>query len=162
MTNLDELKKAIADSIGDKEVGSSLCCDIDAYAQRWPFIFTVKDWNIWNESKRALRLQVIRWLEEKQALYDFWQFRNGCGLIGFENLKVATHFTLRWSGHSPAISDLSTQEWNPHPLSSTFEASCADEVSPKTVARAPISRYGNRRRARNCGTKFFQGYGVEA
>jgi hypothetical protein len=162
MTDLEELKKVIVDTIRDEEVVSSLCSAIDSYVRRWPFVLLVHDWDIWNESKRALRLQVIRWLEQKGERYDFWQFRDGSGLIGFESLKSATHFTLRWSGQSPVMAGTPAHAWNPHPLNSTFEASSIEEVAPAAVTYTPISRNAGRSRARYCGNKFARGYGMKA
>ena len=140
MQNLEELKKAIADAIDDKELLSSLCCGIDAYARRWPFVLTVTDWSIWSEHQRALRLQVIRWLEDNGTPYNFWQFWDGWGLIGFENREAATHLTSRWSGQLPVSSRSSTEEWNPHPSNSTFKVIPSGEVAQKTATYARIVR----------------------
>jgi hypothetical protein len=120
MTDLEEIKKAIGDMIRDEELASSACCEVEAYAQRWPFIFMVTDWDVWNESRKALRLQVVRWLEEKCTPYDFYQFRSGWGLVGFKSQEAADSFELRWSGRAGSMA-LPCQDWNPHPLKSTFE-----------------------------------------
>jgi hypothetical protein len=120
MTNLEEVKRAIVATIRDEEVASSTCYEVDAYAKLWPFVFIVNDWDVWNESKTALRLQVIRWLEEKDVPYIFYQFHRGYGLVGFKDQKAAMDFDLQWSEESRERSG-SDHEWNPHPLKSTFE-----------------------------------------
>jgi hypothetical protein len=120
MTNLEEVKRAIVATIRDEEVASSTCYEVDAFAKLWPFVFTVTDWDVWNESKTALRLQVVRWLEEKDVPYTFYQFHRGYGLVGFKDQEAAMDFDLQWSEESRERSG-SGCEWNPHPLKSTFE-----------------------------------------
>jgi hypothetical protein len=120
MTNLEEMKKAIADAIHDKEVASSACCQVEAYARRWLIVFMIHNWDVWNESKKALRLQVVRWLEGQCAPYDFYQFLSGWGLVGFNSQEAANRFKLRWSGQTSGML-LPDQDWDPHPLKSTFE-----------------------------------------
>ncbi|MEE1655139.1 hypothetical protein VB618_02935 [Microvirga sp. CF3062] len=118
---LEKIKKAIAASTRDEELASATCCEVEAYARLWPFIFLVNDWDIWNGSKRALKLQVVRWLEDQGATYDFFQIRTGFGLMGFRDQKAAKKFELRWSGGSH-VKPASNGDWNPHPLKSTFES----------------------------------------
>jgi len=120
MTDLEVIKKAIGDRIRDQELASSACYEVDAYARRWPFIFLINDWDVWNESRKALRLQVVRWLEANCTPYDFHQFRTGWGLIGFESQEAASRFELRWSGQIDSFS-MPDEDLNPHPLKSTFE-----------------------------------------
>jgi hypothetical protein len=120
MTDLEEMKKAIADAIRDRELASSACYEVEAYARRWPFVFMIHDWDVWDESKKALRLQVIRWLEGQCAPYDFYQFHSGWGLVGFKSQEAANRFELRWSGRTSRVL-MPHQGWNPHPLKSTFE-----------------------------------------
>jgi hypothetical protein len=122
MIDLVELKKAITSKVRDKELASSSCHEIEAYAKHWPYIFSINDWDVWNENKKTLKLQVIRWLEEKGVPYDFYQFRNGWGLIGFKSQEAAGHFKLRWSSPTDDLA-APNQDWNPHPLKSTFEPS---------------------------------------
>ncbi len=120
MRDLEEMKKAIGDTIRDKEIASSLCYEVEAYARGWPFVLMIHDYDVWNESKKALRLQVVRWLEEHCAPYDFCQFHSGWGLIGFKSQEAANRFELRWSGQAGRML-MHQQGWNPHPLKSTFE-----------------------------------------
>jgi hypothetical protein len=127
MTDLEEMKKAIADAIRDWELASSACYEVEAYARRWPFVFMIHDWDVWNESKKALRLQVIRWLEEQCSPYDFYQFQSGWGLVGFKSQEAADRFKLRWSGQTSDM-PISHHNWNPHPLKSTFEPIYTNEA----------------------------------
>jgi hypothetical protein len=120
MTDLDGIKRVIVDTLRDEELASFACYEAEAYAKLWSHVFVVTDWDVWNERKTALRLPVIRWLEEEDAAYFFHQFHRGCGLVGFNDQDVAAHFELRWSGESQVRSD-AHQEWNPHPVKSTFE-----------------------------------------
>jgi hypothetical protein len=135
MTDLEAMKKAIADAIRDRELASSACCEVEAYARRWPFVFMIRDWDVWNESKKALRLQVIRWLEGQCAPYDFYQFHSGWGLVGFKSQEAANRFKLRWSGQTGGML-IPHQDWNPHPLKSTFEPIYTSEaLGPEHHAR---------------------------
>ncbi len=147
MTAGNKLKQALAEAARETTGVPSACYDFDAYARHWPCVVTVTDWDIWNDSRRALRLEVIRWLERHKDAYDFWQFRNGHGLVGFKDLKAATRFELRWSGKSPMMS-ASARDWSPHPVSSTFEAPGADEAFPVsgTSRQHPDALYGGRTR----------------
>ena len=120
MTDLERIKKAIVHTLRDEELASFACHEADAYAKLWPYIVVVDDWDVWNESKTALKLQVIRWLEEEDVPYTFHQFHRGCGLVGFSDQETASRFELRWSGRSRVTPD-SHHGWNPHPLKSTFE-----------------------------------------
>jgi len=130
MTDLEEMKKVIVGALRDEEMASSIRYETEAYAKLWPFVFMVNDWDVWNESKRALRLQVVRWLERNGASWDFYQPLAGWGLVGFKDLKAATHFKMRWSGQGRVMS-ASVGDWNPHPLKSTFEPHPPGEVSPR-------------------------------
>jgi hypothetical protein len=132
MTDLNEMKRTIVGASQDEDIASSACAEVEAYAERWPYVFMVNDWDVWNDSKRALRLQVIRWLEQNGDSYEFYQLPSGWGLVGFTDLKAATHFKLRWSGRGRVMSapieasasieaSPSVQDWDPHPLRSTFE-----------------------------------------
>jgi hypothetical protein len=150
MTDLDELKTVIIDTTCDQDKTWSARDEVEAYAKLWPFVFLVTDWNVWNESTRALRLEVIRWLERNEASYKFYQPRNGWGLVGFKDLKTATPFKLRWSGQGHVMS-ASAQDWNPHPLKSTYEATGSDEAQPGSIITGrPYDRYN---RARDCGSR---------
>ncbi len=120
MTELEEFKTVIVDTIRDEELATSACHEAEAYAKLWPVVFMVNDWDVWNEGRRALRLQVVRWLEEEGASYDFHQFGRGLGLVGFKDREAASHFKRRWSGERRVRSG-SRQDWNPHPMKSTFE-----------------------------------------
>ncbi|MBM1173333.1 hypothetical protein [Microvirga arabica] len=117
---LEKIKEAIVASTRDEELASATCYEVEAYARLWPFVFLVNDWDVWNGSKRALKLQVVRWLENEGAPYDFFHIRTGFGLMGFKDQEAAKSFERRWSGPSEATS-ASTGDWNPHPLKSTFE-----------------------------------------
>jgi hypothetical protein len=147
MTAVNKLKQALAEAARETTGAPSVGYALEAYARHWPFVVTITDWDIWNDSKRALRVEVIRWLERHEDAYDFWQFRDGYGLVGFKDLKAATRFELRWSGKSPMMS-ASAREWSPHPVSSTFEAPGADEVRPVAGAsrQHPGSFYPGRTR----------------
>jgi hypothetical protein len=127
VTDLDEMKAVIVNTLRDEQLALNACYELEAYAKLWPFVFMVNEWDVWNESKRALRLQVIRWLEEKGASYDFHQFRTGYGLVGFKDPEAATHFKLRWSGESN-VKPVPNRDWDPHPLRSTFEPYCPSEA----------------------------------
>jgi hypothetical protein len=120
VTELDKIKEAITASTRDEELASATCYEVEAYVKLWPFVFLVNDWDIWNGSKRALKLQVVRWLEDEGAPYDFFHIRTGFGLMGFKDQKAAKAFEQRWSGGSNA-KPASTADWNPHPVKSTFE-----------------------------------------
>jgi len=117
---LEKIKEAISAATHNEELASATCCEVESYVRRWPFVFLVNDWDIWNGSKRALKLQVVRWLEDEGAPYEFFQIRAGFGLIGFKDQKAAKTFEQRWSGRSH-VTPASNGDWNPHPLRSTFE-----------------------------------------
>lgn len=117
---LEKIKEAIAASTRDEELASATRYEVEAYAKLWPFVFLVNDWDVWNGSKRALKLQVVRWLEDESGPYDFFQIRTGFGLIGLKDEKAATAFERRWSGQSQE-KPASNGDWNPHPVKSTFE-----------------------------------------
>jgi len=120
VTNLEEINAVIIAATRDEELASSTCAEIDAYSRLWPYSILVNEWDIWNGSKRALRLQVIRWLENEGAPYDYFQIRAGFGLIGFKDHEAAKQFEMRWSGQTSVTQSLH-EAWNPHPLRSTFE-----------------------------------------
>lgn len=120
MTELETIKEAVTASTRDEELASATCYEVEAYVRLWPFVFLVNDWDIWNGSKRALKLQVVRWLESEGEPFDFFQIRTGFGLMGFKDQKAAEKFELRWSAGSSRRS-ASNGDWNPHPLKSTFE-----------------------------------------
>jgi hypothetical protein len=117
---LEKIKEAIAASTRDEELASSTRYEVEAYVRLWPFVFMVNEWDVWNGSKRALKLQVVRWLENEGAPYDFFHIRTGFGLMGFKDQEAAKAFERRWSGQSHAGSH-SNGDWDPHPLKSTFE-----------------------------------------
>ncbi len=120
MTELEEFKTFIVDTMRDEELASSAYHEAEAYAKLWPFVFVVNDWNVWSEGRRALRLQVVRWLEDEGASYDFHQFGRGLGLVGFKDHEAAARFERRWLGKRRMM-PASYQDWNPHPVKSTFE-----------------------------------------
>ena len=117
---LRKIKEAIEAVTRDEALASSTCYEVEAYVRLWPFAFLVNDWDVWNGSKRALKLQVVRWLEDQGGSYDFFQIRTGFGVVGFQNQDAAKTFKLRWSGQSHTA-QASNRDWNPHPLKSTFE-----------------------------------------
>lgn len=117
---LEKIKEAIAASTRDEELASATRYEVEAYARLWPFVFMVNDWDVWNGSKRALKLQVVRWLENEGAPYDFFHIRTGFGLMGFKDQEAAKAFERRWSSQ-PQVKPASNGDWNPHPLKSTFE-----------------------------------------
>jgi hypothetical protein len=122
MIDFEKMKQAIANKVRDKNLASSSGHDIEPFAKHWPYSFVINDWDVWNESKKFLKLQVIRWLEARGAAYEFSQFRSGCGLIGFESQEAAHEFKLRWSNQTDGM-PVANQGWNPHPLRSNFEPS---------------------------------------
>ncbi|MBF9196716.1 hypothetical protein [Microvirga terrestris] len=117
---LEKIIEAIAASTRDEELASATCYEVEAYVRLWPFVFLVNDWDVWNGSKRALKLQVVRWLENQGTAYDFFQIRTGFGLIGVKDQQAAEAFERRWSVESRET-PASNRDWNPHPLKSTFE-----------------------------------------
>jgi hypothetical protein len=154
VTSLDELKNVIANMTHGKQAASSACDEIDVYARLWPYVFMINDWDVWTNSKTILRLQVVRWLEQHGGVYDFYRLHDRWGLVGFHNLKAATHFKLRWSGESRMMV-APAQGWNPHPRKSTFEP---DHLSDDAGSRRPGERYARFDRARDHATKPFQGH----
>jgi hypothetical protein len=125
MTDLEEMKSIIVSTVRDEELASSACYAAEAYARRWPFVFMVNDWGVWNKGKSALKPEVVHWLEDMGASYDVYLFLSGGGLVAFESRSAASRFELRWSpenGSTPAEAiSVSHQGWNPHPIKSTFE-----------------------------------------
>jgi hypothetical protein len=120
VTELETIREAVTASTRDEELASATCFEVEAYAKLWPFVLLVNDWDIWNGSKRALKLQVVRWLEDEGAPYDFFHIRTGFGLMGFKDKAAAEKFEMRWSSLSNA-KPAPNGDWNPHPLKSTFE-----------------------------------------
>ncbi|WP_134496401.1 hypothetical protein [Microvirga pakistanensis] len=125
MTNLDEMKSVIVATVRDEELALSACYAAEAYVRRWPFVFMVTGWDVWNKGKSALKPEVMHWLEGIESSYDVYLFPSGGGLVAFGNESAAFQFELRWSGkrgltRAEALSAL-PQDWNPHPLKSTFE-----------------------------------------
>ena len=119
MTELKTIKEAVTASTRDEELASATCYEVEAYVRLWPFVFLVNDWDIWNGSKRALKLQVIRWLEDEGGPYDFFQIRTGFGLMGFKDQTAAKSSSC--GGRAGPARPASNGDWNPHPLKSTFE-----------------------------------------
>ena len=132
MTNLEELKAIIVDKWRDEEMASSACSGIDAYSKLWPFVLVVNEWDVWNETKRNLNREVLAWLDSHGGAWDFYHLLGSWGLVGFKDLKAATHFNLRWSGALKA-SPVSSQTWNPHPLNSTFLPSPSRNTSSRAA-----------------------------
>jgi hypothetical protein len=139
MTNLEELKAIIVDTWRDEEMVSSACCGIDAYSKLWPFVLVVNEWDVWNDTKRNLNHEVRAWLESHGGTWDFYHLLGSWGLIGFKDLKAATHFNLRWSGALKA-SPVSSQTWNPHPLNSTFSPIQSRSATSRTQPAGQASR----------------------
>jgi hypothetical protein len=125
MTDLDEMKRVIVATVRDEELAMSACYEAEAYTRRWPFVFLVNDWNVWNRGRSVLKPEVVNWLEEMGASYDVHLFLSGGGLVAFESMNAASHFEGRWSrqgGLMPAEAiSASRHDWNPHPIKSTFE-----------------------------------------
>jgi hypothetical protein len=119
MTNVEELKAIIANTWRDEEMALSARYGLDAYSKLWPFVVTVNDWNVWNETKSNLSHEVLDWLKHHGGTWDFYHLLGSWGLVGFKDLKAATHFRMRWSGALKA-SPSSGRTWNPHPHNSTF------------------------------------------
>jgi len=125
MTDLDEMKSVIVATVRDEELAMSACYAAEAYVRRWPVVLMVTDWDIWNKGKSALKREVVRWLEDVGTSHDIYLFSSGGGLVAFQSESAALQFKLRWSGQvGPTPSEAlfnPQQEWNPHPVKSTFE-----------------------------------------
>jgi len=125
MTDLDEMKSVIVATVRDEELALSACYAVEAYARRWPFVFMVNDWDVWNKGKSALRPEIVHWLDRTEASYDVHLFLSGGGLVAFECRNAASRFALRWSRKmEPASAEAVSsrrRDWNPHPVKSTFE-----------------------------------------
>lgn len=119
MTDLDELKKAIAETWRDEETASSACYGVDAYSKHWPYVFMVNDWRVWNESGRDLNQEVVHWLDEQGSAWDFYHLLDEWGLVGFDDLRTATRFRHRWFGALKVVSS-SDSTWSPRPRNRTF------------------------------------------
>jgi hypothetical protein len=133
MTSLETIKRAVANTLCNDELIDSAFNEIEAYSRCWHHILIVNSWDVWNGSRRVLKLQVVRWLEDRGGLYDFSRFNSGLSVIGFKDLNAATHFELRWSSHGRVMSR-SIHNWNSQPLKSIFEALPFDEVQPPNNA----------------------------
>lgn len=128
MTDLRSLKGVIAKTWRDEEMASSACYGIDAFARRWPFVYMVNDWDVWDESRKGLKPEVASWLGQQGGTWDFYHLLNAWGLVGFKDPKAASHFKLRWSGVLKAA-PASGEAWNPHPYNSSFAPPPHDEPS---------------------------------
>jgi len=119
MTDLKSLKEVIRQTWRDEEMASAACYGIDAYAKRWPFVYMVNGWDVWNEQRKSLKPEVVAWLDQHAGACDFYHLLGVWGLVGFKNPKAASHFKLRWSGVLKAVHS-SGEAWNPHPHNSSF------------------------------------------
>ncbi|MXQ12656.1 hypothetical protein [Microvirga makkahensis] len=119
------MKRVIVATVRDEELALSACYAVEAYARRWPFVFMITDWDVWNKGKSALKLEVVYWLEQTEASHDVHLFLSGGGIVGFESRNAASQFALRWSRKmemaSAEMLPAPRQDWNPHPIKSTFE-----------------------------------------
>lgn len=121
MTDLEEMKSVIVSTVRDEELASSACYAAEAYVRRWPFVFMVNDWDIWNKGKSALKPEVVHWLGEMEVPHDVYLFLSGGGLVAFESRNAASRFEQRWSPENGSAPAVSHQDWSPHPIKSTFE-----------------------------------------
>src|SRR6478735_418826 len=112
MTDLKSVKEVIRQTWRDEEMASAACYGIDAYAKRWPFVYAVNDWDVWDEQGNGLKPEVSHWLEQHGAACDFYHLLGAWGLVGFKSPKAASHFKLRWSGVLKAVSSTG-ETWNP-------------------------------------------------
>lgn len=119
MTDLKPLKEVIGLTWRDGEMASSACYGIDAYGKRWPFVYMVNDWDVWDEQRKGLKPEVVAWLEQHGRAWDFYHLLDAWGLVGFKDPKTASHFKLRWSGVLKAA-PASGEAWNPQPYNSSF------------------------------------------
>jgi len=130
MTDLDDMMSVIAATVRDEELALTACYAAEAYARRWPFVFMVNDWDVWNRGRSSLRPEVVRWLQEGEAAHDVHLFPSGGGLVAFESRDAASQFALRWSGQhglrSAEVPSDPHSDWTPHPIKSTFEPSHRD------------------------------------
>jgi hypothetical protein len=131
MTDLKSLKEIIRKTWRDEEMASAACYGIDAYAKRWPFVYVINDWNVWDEQQKSLKPEVVAWLEQHGGACDFYHLLDVWGLVGFKNPKAASHFKLRWSGVLKAVPS-SGEAWNPHPHNSSFAPAPYEEPSLRT------------------------------
>ncbi len=128
MTDLKSLKEVIRQTWRDEEMASAACHGIDAYAKRWPFVYSVNDWDVWGDRQTSLKPEVVAWLEQHAGACDFYHLLDAWGLVGFKNPKAASHFKLRWSGVLKAMPS-SGGVWNPHPHNSSFAPAPHEELS---------------------------------
>lgn len=131
MTDLKSLKEVIRQTWRDEEMASAACYGIDAYAKRWPFIYLVNDWDVWNDSQKGLKPEVGAWLEQHAGACDFYHLLDAWGLVGFKSPKAASHFKLRWSGVLKAVPS-SGEAWNPQPHNSSFALAPHEEPALRT------------------------------
>lgn len=137
MAKLERMKAIIVDQWRDEEMASSACYGVEAYARRWPHVLMVNDWDVWDGSRKHLRREVIGWLNQQGASWDFYHLLDTWGLIGFEDPDMAARFKRRWSGMIKAVPSSSSQGWNPHPLNSSFAPSEDDLRSMRSKAGRP-------------------------
>lgn len=128
MTDLKSLKEIIRQTWRDEEMASAACHGIDAYAKRWPFVYAVNGWDVWDETQNGLKPEVVAWLDQHAGACDFYHLLATWGLIGFKSPKAASHFKLRWSGVLKAMPS-SGEAWNPHPHNSSFAPAPFEETA---------------------------------
>lgn len=130
MTDLKSLKEVIRQAWRDEEMASAACYGIDAYAKRWPFVYMVNDWDVWDERQKSLTPDVIVWMEQHGGACDFYHLLDALGLVGFKSPKAASHFKLRWSGVLKAVPS-SGEAWNPQPHYSSFAPAPYEEPAQR-------------------------------
>jgi hypothetical protein len=131
MTDLKSLKEVIGQTWRDGEMASSACYGIDAYGKRWPFVYTVNTWDVWDEQRKGLKPEVVAWLEQQGRAWDFYHLLDAWGLVGFKDPKAASHFKLRWSGVLKAATS-SGETWNPQPHNSSFAPAPYEEPAMRS------------------------------
>ena len=119
MTDLKSLKGVIHQVWRDEEMASAACYGIDAYAKRWPFVYMVNDWDVWDERRKSLKHEVVAWLEQHGGACDFYHLLDAWGFVGFKTAKAASHFKLRWSGVLKAMPSAGESR-KPHPHNSSL------------------------------------------
>jgi hypothetical protein len=128
MMDLKSLKEVISQTWLDAEMASSARYGIDAYGRRWPFVYMVNDWDVWDEHRKGLKPEVASWLKQQGSTWDFYHLLDAWGLVGFKDAKAASHFKLRWSGMLKAVPS-NGEAWNPHPHNSSFAPAHHEEPS---------------------------------
>lgn len=131
MTDLKSLKEVIGQTWRDGEMASSACYGIDAYGKRWPFVYMVNDWDVWDEQRKGLKPEVVAWLEHQGRAWDFYHLLDAWGFVGFKDPKAASHFKLRWSGVLKAATS-SGETWNPQPYNSSFAPAPYEEPAMRS------------------------------